>query len=172
VFTNAKARKLLADFSIIGRDILARGALHAAEKIRPDQEQLQNVNQSAPADTFITEGGRRAKPGETPVLQARIPGTDARVTQHPHDDLGYGMKVKTSECEYTGEEARQRAVNRAAGAARQGVDKAKPHGEDVRCDVDSVPTDEEKSERAKVGLMDKIKGARVRFVCIPFLLRV
>lgn len=38
-------------------------------------------------------------PNETPVVEARVPGTDTRVSQHPHDDLGTGAQVKTGEGE-------------------------------------------------------------------------
>ncbi|TDL13121.1 hypothetical protein BD410DRAFT_615157, partial [Rickenella mellea] len=161
VLTNAEARKLLGDFSIIGRDILARGAVHAAEGIRPDQERLQHIDQSAPKDTFITEGGRQAGPNETPVLEAKVPGTDTRVTQHPRDDVGYGAKIKTGDGNtYTGDEARQRAVNGGADAAKQAVDTTRAHGQDVRGNVDAAETDEEKKEVAKAGFKDKIMGFR------------
>lgn len=71
IFTNAEVRKLLSDFSIIGRDLLARGAMKAAEMTRPDEERLRTVDDSAPNDTFHTEGGRRAGPDETPVRGIR-----------------------------------------------------------------------------------------------------
>lgn len=67
ILTNAEVRKLLSDFSVIGRDLFARGAIKAAEKARPDEERLRTVDDSAPADTFYTEGGRKAGPDETPV---------------------------------------------------------------------------------------------------------
>ena len=67
VLTNAEVRKLLTDFSVIGRDILARTASKVADKARPDEEQLRRVDESAPRDKFVTEGGRLAGPDETPV---------------------------------------------------------------------------------------------------------
>jgi hypothetical protein len=67
ILTNAEVRKLLSDFSVIGRDLFARGAMKAAEKARPDEERLRTVDDSAPSDTFYTEGGRKAGPNETPV---------------------------------------------------------------------------------------------------------
>ncbi|KAI0057660.1 hypothetical protein BV25DRAFT_1970625 [Artomyces pyxidatus] len=50
VATNSEVRKLLSDFSVIGRDILARAASHAAESVRPDQDALNNVDRPAPSD--------------------------------------------------------------------------------------------------------------------------
>jgi hypothetical protein len=42
VLTNSEARKLLSDFSLIGRDLLAKGASKAATNIAPDQERLRD----------------------------------------------------------------------------------------------------------------------------------
>jgi len=67
ILTNAEVRKLLSDFSVIGRDLLARGAGKIAETARPDQDRLNQVDHSAPNDRFVTEGGRHAGPDETPV---------------------------------------------------------------------------------------------------------
>lgn len=67
ILTNAEVRKLLSDFSVIGRDLFARGAMKAAEQARPNEERLRTVDDTAPNDTFHTEGGRTAGPDETPV---------------------------------------------------------------------------------------------------------
>src|ERR1700689_5150194 len=40
ILTNSEARKLLSDFGLIGRDLLARSATKVAEALRPDEEQL------------------------------------------------------------------------------------------------------------------------------------
>ena len=73
VLTNSEARKLLSDFGIIGRDLLARGAAKVAENLRPDEERLSKVNHSAPQDQFVAEGGRVAGPGEKPILDTKLP---------------------------------------------------------------------------------------------------
>lgn len=86
VLTNSEVRKLLSDFSLMGRDLLSQGLQKAAGHIAPHEEALANVDATAPQDEFITEGGRRADKGETPVLEARIPGTGATVKQHPKED--------------------------------------------------------------------------------------
>ena len=75
VMTNAEVRKLVADFSVIGRDLLARGAGKLAETARPDDARLAQVDESAPSNQFVTEGGRVAGPDETPV-------SDMRLTMH------------------------------------------------------------------------------------------
>ena len=73
VLTNSEARKLLSDFGVIGRDLLARGAAKVSENLRPDEEQLARVNHTAPQDQFVTEGGRATGPGEKPVFDAKLP---------------------------------------------------------------------------------------------------
>ena len=73
ILTNSEARKLLSDFGIIGRDLLARSAAKAAETLRPDEDRLARVNHSAPQDQFVTEGGRTVGPGEKPILETRLP---------------------------------------------------------------------------------------------------
>lgn len=82
VLTNSEARKLLSDFGIIGRDLLARGAAKAADTLRPDEERLAQVHNSAPQDQFVTEGGRVAGPGEKPVLETKLP-FDASLKHDP-----------------------------------------------------------------------------------------
>jgi hypothetical protein len=73
VLTNSEARKLLSDFGVIGRDLLARGAINVAERVRPDEERLAKVDHTVPQDQFITEGGRQTGPGEKPVVDAKLP---------------------------------------------------------------------------------------------------
>jgi hypothetical protein len=74
VLTNSEVRKFLSDFSLIGCDLLARGASKAADRLRPDSEALAHVNNSAPQDQFLTEGGRKVGFNETPVPAAKVPG--------------------------------------------------------------------------------------------------
>lgn len=120
IVTNSEARKLLSDFSVLGRDVLARGAEHAAGMIRPDQDRLQQVDQSAPSDQFVTQGGRPVGPGETPVAEASIPGINGAVRHHPDG----GVHIEKDGQKYSVDEAKQTAVQRGQQAANQTVDDA------------------------------------------------
>ena len=71
IATNSEVRKILSDFSVIGRDILARTASHAAEKVRPEQDALTKVDRPAPLDQFEATGSRQAGPNGTPEGQVR-----------------------------------------------------------------------------------------------------
>ena len=67
VFTNAEVRKLVSDFGVIGRDLVARGAEKVAEQARPSEDALRRVDEPGPEHTFISEDGRQVGPNETPV---------------------------------------------------------------------------------------------------------
>ncbi|CAG8625632.1 17243_t:CDS:10, partial [Acaulospora colombiana] len=46
LLTNSEARKLVQDFTLIGRDMFARGASAAAERARPDAERMAKADDS------------------------------------------------------------------------------------------------------------------------------
>ncbi|KAG5639678.1 hypothetical protein H0H81_005861 [Sphagnurus paluster] len=115
VLTNSEVRKLLSDFSIIGRDILSTGLQKAASHLAPPQDALANVDAAAPQDEFITESGRPAGPGETPVLEARLPGTGINVKQHP----------KEGETKIQGEDGQERSMGEMQQMLVEESDKAK-----------------------------------------------
>ncbi len=48
VFTNAEVRKLFSDFSVIGRDLVARAAEKVAEQARPNEAELRRIDEPAP----------------------------------------------------------------------------------------------------------------------------
>ncbi|KAI0743264.1 hypothetical protein BC629DRAFT_1599620 [Irpex lacteus] len=159
ILTNAEVRKLLSDFSVIGRDLFARGAIKAAEKARPDEERLRTVDDSAPADTFYTEGGRKAGPDETPVLEARIPGTDATVKQHPHNELGTGATIHQGDGTVrTGDDVAREAQQKK----EQALNEAQYHAEDTANAVgrDPIPENQADAEAKKGGLMNKFRNTR------------
>lgn len=86
ILTNSEVRKLLSDFSVIGRDLLAKAATKAAEAIRPHEEAISHVDEPAPGGEFVTMEGQKIGTGETPVLDVEIPGSEVRVEQHPDAD--------------------------------------------------------------------------------------
>lgn len=47
LLTNSEARKLVQDFTLIGRDLFARGASNLAERARPDADKLATVDDAA-----------------------------------------------------------------------------------------------------------------------------
>ncbi|KAI0747079.1 hypothetical protein C8Q80DRAFT_1179196 [Daedaleopsis nitida] len=166
VLTNAEVRKLLSDFSVIGRDMLARTASKVADKARPDQERLRQIDDSAPADQFVSEGGRMVGPGETPVLEARIPGTGTTVAQHPRAELGQGAQVKKENGDVlSGATAVNQAQRRKDDMVERGKVEAQRQTDDVNNVVGGslVPDDREDAEAKKSGLMGKLRGVRDNF---------
>lgn len=136
VLTNAEVRKLMSDFSLIGRDLLARGASKAATNLRPTDEQLRHVDESGPRDQFITEGGRVAGPNETPVPEVTIPGTHTTVAQHPHQPLGDGAKITTGDGDVrSGGSVMQEAQQRRDELQNRGLAEADRHTQGIRADA-------------------------------------
>jgi len=103
IATNSEVRKILSDFSVIGRDILARTASHAAETVRPNQDALTNIDRPAPSDQFETASG----PNGAPVAELDVPGSDTVVRHHP---------LKGAEVEHEGQ---VRSAGQAAGEVRE-----------------------------------------------------
>ncbi|KAF8874992.1 hypothetical protein BD779DRAFT_1450453 [Infundibulicybe gibba] len=180
VLTNSEVRKLLSDFSLIGRDLLARGASKAAGAIAPDADALSRVDDTAPQDQFITRGGRTAGHNETPVPEARIPGTDVKVSQHPREEFGNGARIhdQANDREITGHQARteaaghvERAKDEADRARVQGTlakedakDQARGHAQDVRQGgPEAAEAKKEEADVKKQGIMDRMRGLRDGF---------
>jgi len=160
VLTNSEVRKLLSDFSLIGRDLLARGAAKAADNLRPDKEALAHVDETAPHDQFITEGGRTAGPNETPILEARVPGTDHTVAQHPRNDLGTGAVVKSTNGEVkSGQQLYEEGTSKAQELKAQVQEEAQKHVGEVQEQANGIREGDDQEGRKK-GLLEKVKGMR------------
>lgn len=50
IFTNSEFRKLLKDVGILGRDVAADAAAKAADAARPSEDQLNQVDETAPSN--------------------------------------------------------------------------------------------------------------------------
>ncbi|KII83317.1 hypothetical protein PLICRDRAFT_180576 [Plicaturopsis crispa FD-325 SS-3] len=150
VLTNSEVRKLLSDFSLIGRDLLARGASKAAGSLAPDPARLAAVDDAAPQDQFVTADGRHTGPNETPVLQARVPGTDRTVERHPRE--GETRVRHENGSVQTGGEA----YREGEAKARELKERGDVGGEDVSGLVDRELSDED--EETKKGFMDRARA--------------
>lgn len=137
ILTNSEVRKLLSDFSVIGRDILAKGASKVAESLRPGQEELSRVDEAAPQDEFITKGGRKVGPGETPVLEGKVPGTDTVVEHHPRAD----------DATVTTGDGSQKSGQQIVGEGRAAVDDVKGNAKDTASQVRNIA--QEKADQAR-----------------------
>jgi len=163
VLTNSEARKLLSDFSVIGRDLLSKTAGKAAEMLAPDEERLRRADETAPNDQFITEGGRPAGPGETPVLEARIPGTDKTIKRHPDDEHAQirnedGTHRPLPDLRDEGKQRIRELQEQGRSTGEEAQDQARQHAEDIR--TSDAPGDE--AEAKKNGFRGKMREMRVR----------
>ena len=175
ILTNSEVRKLLSDFSLIGRDLLARGASEAADRLRPDQQALSHVDETAPQDQFATEGGRTVGPNETPVLEVKVPGTGYTITQHSKDDIGTGATVETENGNQKtvleeGQKRWRQVKEQGQGAASELMVDIHQCVDILSCCDASGPyialrqangiREGEDPEGKKRGLLDKVKGMR------------
>ncbi|TFK24361.1 hypothetical protein FA15DRAFT_680768 [Coprinopsis marcescibilis] len=167
VLTNSEARKLLSDFSVIGRDLLAKGAVKAAQSISPDADRLAHVDESAPNDQFITEGGRIAGPNETPVLEGTIPFTGKKIRHHPKEDsafvqdqdkFGQEGRKPVGDVVQENQQLYQGAKQRGAHVGKEALGEAAHHADEYR-EMDEQG-DEEGKEQKKKGFMGKMREVR------------
>lgn len=93
--TNSEARKIVSDLGIIGRDVFASGAVKVAEKVKPDQEQLDKADQEAPSKEWIGADGQRLGTNDTPDVQVKGPG-GSQVRYNPKDDPRSAQYVSQS----------------------------------------------------------------------------
>ncbi|KAI0644415.1 hypothetical protein C8Q79DRAFT_1011468 [Trametes meyenii] len=158
VFTNAEVRKLFADFGLIGRDLLARGAEKVAERARPDEEEFRKIDEPAPEHKFYSKGGREVGPNETPVPEVQVPGTNINVAHHPRaDDPAAGTTVQRGNEVKRGDEAFQEAQFQKDQFQSQVQAEAQRQKEDVkqRAAVDQPPQHEADVQARKQGLSVK-----------------
>jgi len=183
VLTNSEARKLLSDFSTIGRDLLAKGAAKAAGSIAPPEEKLSTVDHTAPNDQFITEGGRPVGPGEKPIPEAKVPFTNRTVKgdpeggdfmlKHPdgnQDNLNAMYHEGRSKVDSTKAEARNRATDaldphsdtrRQVGeTVQEGKSQAKRRADEHARDVRESSDPEEAVDEKKKGVADRMRAMR------------
>lgn len=128
ILTNSEVRKLLSDFSVVGRDLLARGAAKAAEALRPDREALSRVDEPAPEGEFVSEG-RKTGTGETPVLDVDIPHADVHVEHQPHPDepmfkMSRGEEASGRQAPAEGQQAVRPAQELAVDIGKQATEQA------------------------------------------------
>jgi hypothetical protein len=146
ILTNSEIRKLFSDFSLIGRDLLAKGTHKIADVIAPTDDELAHVDEPAPHGKFVSEGGREVGQETAPVLDVNVPGTDANVKQRPgKEDVVFGN---------------ERGADEVKARAQVGADEAKGKMREEAQETKEVITTEE-GEKKKKGLIEKMKGVRV-----------
>jgi hypothetical protein len=85
--TNAEVRKLAKDLGFVGRDIFASTASRAADKARPSESQLNQIDKEAPSKQWVGADGKTLGPNDTPELQMKGPD-GAQVRYNPKDAPG------------------------------------------------------------------------------------
>jgi hypothetical protein len=155
ILTNSEVRKLLADFSVIGADLLSKGASYLAHKVAPTDEQLSNVDRPASDDEFITTGSRPAGPVETPVPELSVPGTSKTLQQGPNESEAQIVDADATK-KSVGEEV-QGKYGKLKAQAQNGVE----NGHKVQDADTHLP---QEAEEKKMGMREKMRqmGNNVR----------
>ncbi|KAH9952567.1 hypothetical protein BGW80DRAFT_1420325 [Lactifluus volemus] len=142
IATNSEVRKILSDFSVIGRDILARAASHVADSVCPNSDALANVDRPAPSDQFETAGSNvavRHRPHEGVDLEHE---GEVGFTSQATDDARERIRD-------TRDRAHNVVVTEAGGAARD--------GKDSNADVDAKQSGlMSRLQNLKNGLSDRV----------------
>ena len=164
ILTNSEVRKLLSDISVIGVDLLSKGATEFAQKIAPTDEQLRNVDRSAPDDEFITSGGRPVGPDETPVPEVSVPGTSKTLQQHPNGNEprimdANGTSKRVGEVTQQVEGRYGESKDRAHHIGAEAVDKAQSYAE---------TESSQESEEKKMGMREKMRQMGVSYIFVLY----
>ncbi|KAJ4479342.1 hypothetical protein J3R30DRAFT_3289645 [Lentinula aciculospora] len=144
LLTNSEARKLVSDFSVVGRDLLARGLGKASEGLRPDEEQLRLVDEAHRGEAYLGGAFSVTSPEQRAREQEEI-GVDGMAKARIPSDMQESANVAADEA--------SRAQNDVKSVARdargQDISPTSPEGvEDV------------KEEAKKRGLMDRVKNVK------------
>ncbi|GAA5934568.1 uncharacterized protein JCM15063_004617 [Sporobolomyces koalae] len=100
IFTNSEFRKLLKDVGILGRDVAADAATKAANAARPSEEQLRQVDETAPDNQWV--------------------GPNGEVRDHTSDVPDTGLAAKRDEAKRLKEQAQQKKEE----VKQEGADRA------------------------------------------------
>jgi len=110
IFTNSEFRKLLKDVGILGRDVAADAAAKAADAARPSEEQLNQVDETAPSNQWV--------------------GPNGEVRDHTSDVPDTGLAAKRDQAKNIKEQAVQKK--------EEVKDEAKSRGENVANAADNA----------------------------------
>jgi len=159
IFTNSEVRKLLADFSVIGRDLLSQGLVKVSGAIAPTKDELSEVDKAGPEGEFVTEGGSKVGTRETPVVEAKVPGTEKQIVHEPTEGAtvvrGEGEPGRdVGELAQTTREQKDRVKEGVLGQSRtEDVDRGRVEG--ATKDV----VGDERLERAKQSAEETMQRA-------------
>jgi hypothetical protein len=180
ILTNSEARKLLSDVQIIGRDLFARGAIKAAESVRPPEDALTYVDDAAPLDEWVGPKGTRHGPKQRApdVLTdkqterargALDTGRQAYDVAQQHNGLASDV-ANAEDVDAKADTTKRGFLDRFGSKKEQILDEHRERADHVtegvrgdarqfREDVERAPEDE-KGDVAKQGFKDRFMGLK------------
>ncbi|KAF7314973.1 hypothetical protein MIND_00011400 [Mycena indigotica] len=96
ILTNAEMRKLLTDLGTVGRDLFAKTAVKAAERVAPTAEELYQAEQSAPHDEFHHEDPLAVKPQPGPMEPSASASSVSDASSSEESETENDGQVKTA----------------------------------------------------------------------------
>jgi len=152
LLTNSEARKLISDFSVVGRDLFARGLGKASESLRPNEEELRMVDEAHRGEGgafTVSSPEERAREqeerGVDGMVKARVPGD----VKDQANDFAEGGRRAQDLLQSTARDARGQEIS--PSSPRDGAEQVKQEGK--------IRGEEVKEEAKKRGLMDRFKNA-------------
>ncbi|KAK4051695.1 hypothetical protein OIO90_004645 [Microbotryomycetes sp. JL221] len=188
IFTNSEARKLLKDFGVLGRDVLADAAVKAGEAARPSEDELARADEPAPSNQWVGPDGtihdHTQKAPDTGLAEKRAKAQEAKEKAKAEKDnlvsQAQGHAENIADAADQGQQSNigQSDQARAEGAANAGQDQAQAEGEKAKATAKSklnelkakIPQEQvdranEQLDRAKSYAKDKFpEERRDRFI--------
>ncbi|GAA5906426.1 uncharacterized protein JCM6883_004476 [Sporobolomyces salmoneus] len=121
IFTNSEFRKLLKDVGILGRDVAADAATKAANAARPDEEQLRQVDETAPSNQWVGPNG------ETRDHTSDVPDTGLAAKRDEAKRAKEQAQQKKEEIKQEGADRAQNVANAADNAQQSQAGPATSH---------------------------------------------
>lgn len=111
--TNSEARKLVTDLSVIGRDLVSRGAAKAAGAIAPSPEELARVDDSTKRDEFVESDDQPT------TIEAKTAA--AEVTAGAKDTTAETTKIAAAETQAAAADTTTSSEEEVEGEKKKGL---------------------------------------------------
>ncbi|GAA5879129.1 hypothetical protein JCM16303_001308 [Sporobolomyces ruberrimus] len=121
IFTNSEFRKLMKDVGILGRDVAADAATKAANAARPSEEQLRQVDETAPSNQWVGPNG------EVRDHTSDVPDTGIAAKRDEAKRLKDQAQQKKEEVKQEGKERATNVANAADNAQQAEAGPATSH---------------------------------------------
>ncbi|KAK4051027.1 hypothetical protein OIV83_003156 [Microbotryomycetes sp. JL201] len=142
IFTNSEARKLLKDFGVLGRDVLADAAVKVGDVARPGEDELARADEPAPSNQWVGPDGQvhdhTQKVPDTGLAEKRAKAQEAKEkAKAERDDIVNQAQGHAENVASAADQGQQAGLGdsdqaRAENAAQAGQDQAQTEAEQAK----------------------------------------